>query len=67
MAGIAGSLCKRGLLVDVAMNFAGLKLAKYQTRDLVRKVGQMDLAGVLRGNFEAHTNRANRRFEPRAR
>ncbi|HPQ71792.1 MAG TPA: type II secretion system protein GspN [bacterium] len=60
--GIAGSVCKRGQLVDVAMNFSGLKLAKYQTRDLVRKVGQMDLEGVLSGNFEAHVNRINRRL-----
>ena len=59
--GAAGSYCKRGPVSDVALNFVGLRLAKYGMREVVRKFGSMDLDGMLSGQFELHYNPAVRR------
>ncbi len=59
--GAAGSYCKRGPVTDLALNFVGLRLAKYGTRELVQKFGSMSLDGTLSGQFELHFNPAMRR------
>ena len=59
--GIAGSFCKRRQIFDLAVNFAGLRLAKYSTRDVVRKMGSLDLDGIITGQLEMHLNQAQKR------
>jgi len=56
--GVAGSLCKRGTVWDVAMNFAGLKFAEYSTRELFKNLGSINIEGNLNGELDAHLNRA---------
>ena len=59
--GAAGSYCKRGPVSDVALNFVGMRLSKYSTRDVIRKFGVGELDGVLSGQFELHYNPAMKR------
>ncbi len=52
--GVAGSYCRRKTANDLAMNFVDFRLAKYGFRDLARKFGQIDVDGVIGGDFNMH-------------
>jgi type II secretion system protein N len=59
--GFAGSFCRRGGILDLAMNFADLRLAKYDIRELAKKYGQLDVDGTIGGDFSMHVIKGQRK------
>ncbi|MDP8223630.1 MAG: type II secretion system protein GspN [Candidatus Lernaella stagnicola] len=59
--GVAGSYCFHRGIHDVAMDFVDLNLSKYGTKEVARKFGSFDLAGVIGGAVAASLHPKQRR------